>query len=68
MFTNIHELRDLLSLMINVIDERDYLIEENIRLREKLKQKEHAEMEMYHKNTSAAAEILNILIEKADKK
>lgn len=66
MFTNIHELRDMLSFMIEVIDERDYLLKENIYLIEQLEQKRKDEMEMYHKNISTTAEILNIMIEKAD--
>lgn len=66
MFANIHELRDMLSLMIEVIDERDYLLKENMYLTEQLEQKRKDEMEMYHKNISTTAEILNIMIEKAD--
>ena len=67
MFANIHELRDMLSLMIEVIDERNELMEENLYLREKLKQKEHEQMEIYRKNISTTADILNTLINKAEK-
>ena len=58
MFANIYELRDVLSLMIEVIDERQELLQENLYLREKLKQQEEREKEMYHRN---------ILIDKASK-
>lgn len=67
MFANIYELRDMLSLMIEVIDERNELLQENIYLREKLKQKEDEQMEQYRKNISTTANILNTLINKADK-
>lgn len=67
MFADIYELRDILSLMIEVIDERNELMQENLYLREKLKQKEDEQMELYHKNISTTADILNTLINKADK-
>ena len=66
MFANIYELRDMLSLMIEVIDERNELMQENLYLREKLKEKEQEQMEMYHKNISITADILNTLIDKAE--
>lgn len=67
MFVNIHELRDMLSLMIEVIDERQELLQENLYLREKLKQQEEREKEMYHRNISTTADILNTLIDKASR-
>lgn len=67
MFANIYELRDMLSLMIDVIDERNDLLNENMYLREQLEQKRKDEMEMYNRNISATADILNILIDKVDK-
>lgn len=67
MFANIHDLREILSMMIYVIDERNELLEENIKLREKLMLKEQEQMEMYRQNMSATADILNIMIERAEK-
>lgn len=59
MFTNINELRDMLSLMIEVIDERNDLLHENIYLREQIKKEREEEMERYHRNISATSDILN---------
>lgn len=66
MFANIHELRDMLSLMIDVIDERNELLEENIQLREQLKEERENTMEIYRKNISTTADILNTMVSKLD--
>lgn len=67
MFMNYNDLREACSLIVELVDERNALLEENLYLREQLEQKRKDEMEMYHRNISATADILNILVEKADK-
>lgn len=67
MFMNYNDLREACSLIVELVDERNALLEENLYLREQLEQKRKDEMEMYHRNISTTADILNILIEKADK-
>lgn len=67
MFMNYNDLREACSLIVELVDERNALLEENLHLREQLEQQRKDEMEMYHRNISATADILNILIEKADK-
>lgn len=67
MFMNYNDLREACSLIVELVDERNTLLEENLYLREQLEQKRKDEMEMYHRNISATADILNILVEKVDK-
>lgn len=62
---NYNDLRKVCSLIVEVIDERNALLKENMYLKEQLEQKKKEEM--YHKNISQTADILNILIEKANK-
>ena len=68
MFMNINDLREACALVVEVIDERNELLRENMYLREQLEQKRKDEMNLYHKNISTTAEILNIMIEKAERK
>lgn len=68
MFMNYNDLREACSLIVELVDERNALLEENLYLREQLEQKRKDEMEMYHRNISVTADILNILVDKADKK
>ena len=67
MFMNYNDLREACSLIVELVDERNALLEENLYLREQLEQKRIDEMEMYRRNISTTANILNILVEKADK-
>jgi len=64
MFINIHDLRDACALIVEVIDERDMLLQENMRLTEKLNEERAYQNHMYQQTTSSIANILNTLIEK----
>jgi len=64
MFINIHDLRDACALIVEVIDERDMLLQENMRLTEKLNEERAYQNHMYDNTTSSIANILNTLIEK----
>lgn len=63
----IHELREACSLIVDIIDERNDLLEENYYLREQLKQKNEREIKRYNENMSAIGDILIGMIDKADK-
>ena len=64
----IHELREACSLIVDIIDERNELLEENFYLREQLKEKNEREVRRYNENMSAVADILNTMIVKQDMK
>lgn len=63
----IHELREACSLIVDIIDERNELLEENFYLREQLKEKNEREIKRYNENMSAIGDILIGIIDKADK-
>lgn len=63
----IHELRETCSLIVDIIDERNELLEENFYLREQLKEKNEREIKRYNENMSAIGDILIGMIDKASK-
>ena len=64
MFTSIHDLRDACALIVEIIDERNMLLQENIKLREQLDENREWQKHMYNKNCNSIANILNTLIDK----
>ena len=63
----IYELREACSLIIDVIDERNDLLEENLYLKQQLKEKNEREIKRYNENMSAIGDILIGMIDKVDK-
>ena len=61
-----NDLREVCSLIIKLVDERNDLFEENMYYRECLKKKHKDNMEMYHQNISITANILSTLIKEED--
>lgn len=65
---SINDLRDICSLMVEVIDDRNFLLRENVHLREELEKQKKFIDDLYKKDILATAEILSIMIDKATEK
>ena len=66
MFMSIDDLRETCSLVIEVIDERDELLKENLKLRKELKEAREWQNHMYQQSINTTATILNTLIERSE--
>lgn len=66
MFISINDLRDACALMVEIIDEREMLLRENIKLREQIDANKEWQKHMYEKSCDSIANILNNLTERSN--
>ena len=64
MFMNINDLREACALIVEVIDERDMLLQENLKLREQLDEEKAWRNHAYKQSIDSVANVINTLIDR----